>query len=202
MEPRPARGQAPASSAPAGRSRPDVDVHIGRQVWETQVVSWRTLGHESRLLDADVGDRRLRRRDGPRRSAPVASRTQREPRPALPPGMRPSSRRVRHPGSETETLVRLIGIDRAGPFTSDTGTRTRTRSRGELLVGTDERHLDFEMSFQRLPDRVVLITAVLAKPARAVSTRRSSDELPRRGPRSAARPRLTAMWNSRPAGRA
>ena len=59
---------------------------------------------------------------------------------------------MRHPGSKTETLVRLIGIDRAGPFTSDTRTRTRTRTRGrgrgEVLVGTDERHLDCQMSFR------------------------------------------------------
>ena len=55
-----------------------------------------------------------------------------------------------------QAVVRLIGIDRAGPSTFD----TRTRSRVEFLLGVDERHLSFRVSLRRLPDRVVLTTAV------------------------------------------
>ena len=55
-----------------------------------------------------------------------------------------------------QALVGLIGIDRAGPSTFD----TLRRGPDEVLLGVDERHLDFRVSLRRLPDRVVLTTVV------------------------------------------
>jgi hypothetical protein len=55
-----------------------------------------------------------------------------------------------------ELLVGLVGIDRSGPAAFDTLTRTDD----EVLLGIDERHLDFRVSVRREPDRVVLTTVV------------------------------------------
>ena len=57
-----------------------------------------------------------------------------------------------------QSLVGFIGIDRAAPSTFD----TRRRTRDEVLLGVDERHLSVRMSLRRLPDRAVLTTAVRA----------------------------------------
>jgi hypothetical protein len=55
-----------------------------------------------------------------------------------------------------ELLVGLVGIDRSGPAAFDTVARTDD----EVLLGTDESHLDFRVSVRREPDRVVLTTVV------------------------------------------
>lgn len=55
-----------------------------------------------------------------------------------------------------EALVGLVGIDQGGPSSFDTLTRTAH----EVLLGTDERHLDFRASVLREPDRVVVSTVV------------------------------------------
>ena len=52
--------------------------------------------------------------------------------------------------------VGLVGIARGGRSSFDTVARTAD----EVLLGTDERHLDFRASVLREPDRVVLSTVV------------------------------------------
>lgn len=61
-----------------------------------------------------------------------------------------------------EALVGLVGIDRGGPSSFDTLARTAD----EVLLGTDERHLDFRASVLREADRVVLSTVVQLHNAR------------------------------------
>ncbi len=70
------------------------------------------------------------------------------PRPAALGGRRCSGLR--------EALVGLVGIARGGRSSFDTVARTAD----EVLLGTDERHLDFRASVRREPDRVVLSTVV------------------------------------------
>ena len=55
-----------------------------------------------------------------------------------------------------EALVGLVGIARGGRSSFDTVARTAD----EVLLGTDERHLDFRASVLREPGRVVLSTVV------------------------------------------
>ena len=55
-----------------------------------------------------------------------------------------------------EALVGLVGIARGGSSSFDTVARTAD----EVLLGTDERHLDFRASVLREPERVVLSTVV------------------------------------------
>ncbi len=55
-----------------------------------------------------------------------------------------------------EALVGLVGIDRGGPESFATVARTGD----EVLLGTDERHLDFRASVLREPGRVVVSTVV------------------------------------------
>jgi Protein of unknown function (DUF2867) len=55
-----------------------------------------------------------------------------------------------------ESLVGLVGIARGGRSSFDTVARTAD----EVLLGTDEAHLDFRASVLREPDRVVLSTVV------------------------------------------
>ena len=55
-----------------------------------------------------------------------------------------------------EALVGLVGIARGGSSSFDTVARTAD----EVLLGTDERHLDFRASVLREPERVVLSTLV------------------------------------------
>jgi CRP-like cAMP-binding protein len=55
-----------------------------------------------------------------------------------------------------ERLVGLVGIDRGGPASFD----TVVRSDDEVLLGTDEQHLDFRAGVFREVDRVVLTTVV------------------------------------------
>ncbi len=55
-----------------------------------------------------------------------------------------------------EALVGLVGIARDDGTSFDTVARTDD----EVLLGTDERHLDFRASVLREPDRVVLSTVV------------------------------------------
>jgi hypothetical protein len=55
-----------------------------------------------------------------------------------------------------EALVGIVGIARGGASSFDTVARTAD----EVLLGTDERHLDFRASVLREPDRVVLSTVV------------------------------------------
>jgi hypothetical protein len=55
-----------------------------------------------------------------------------------------------------EALVGLVGIERAGSSAFDTIARTPD----EVLLGTDQRHLDFRASVRREPDRVVVTKIV------------------------------------------
>ncbi len=55
-----------------------------------------------------------------------------------------------------EAAVGLVGIARGGRSSFDTLARTDE----EVLLGTDERHLDFRASVRREPQRVVLTTVV------------------------------------------
>ncbi len=55
-----------------------------------------------------------------------------------------------------QATVGLVGIDRGRPTTFDTVARTRD----EVLLGTDERHLSFRSSVLVSADRVVLSTVV------------------------------------------
>lgn len=55
-----------------------------------------------------------------------------------------------------ELLVRVVGIERGGPHVFDTVARTRN----EVLLGTDQRHLAFRASVLVEQDRVVLSTVV------------------------------------------
>lgn len=55
-----------------------------------------------------------------------------------------------------EALVGLVGIERGGRAAFATIARTGD----EVLLGTDQRHLDFRASVLRLPDLVVLTTVV------------------------------------------
>lgn len=55
-----------------------------------------------------------------------------------------------------EAGVGLLGIARARPSTFD----TRARTADEVLLGTDEHHLDFRVSVLRAPERVVVSTVV------------------------------------------
>jgi hypothetical protein len=55
-----------------------------------------------------------------------------------------------------DLLVGLVGIDRGGADAFD----TLDRSDDEVLLGTNERHLDFRVSVRREADRVVLSTVV------------------------------------------
>lgn len=55
-----------------------------------------------------------------------------------------------------EALGGMVGIERGGPSSFD----TITRSADEVLLGTDQRHLNFRVSVWREPDRVVLSTVV------------------------------------------
>ena len=55
-----------------------------------------------------------------------------------------------------EALVGLVGIARGGHSSFETVTRTAD----EVLLGTDERHLDFRASVLREPGRVVVSTVV------------------------------------------
>lgn len=75
----------------------------------------------------------------------------------------------RNPGPATKgllglrnALVGLVGIDRGGDESFDTVASTTN----EVLLGTDERHLDFRASVLREPDRVVLSTVVRVHNAR------------------------------------
>lgn len=61
-----------------------------------------------------------------------------------------------------EALVGLVGIARGGSSSFDTVARTAD----EVLLGTDEQHLDFRASVLREPDRVVLTTVVRLHNAR------------------------------------
>jgi hypothetical protein len=61
-----------------------------------------------------------------------------------------------------EALVGLVGIDRGGSSSFDTVRRRAD----EVLLGTDERHLDFRASVLVEPDRVVLSTVVQVHNAR------------------------------------
>jgi hypothetical protein len=61
-----------------------------------------------------------------------------------------------------EALVGTVGIARGGESSFDTVARTDD----EVLLGTDERHLDFRTSVRREPDRVVLSTVVHLHDAR------------------------------------
>jgi hypothetical protein len=61
-----------------------------------------------------------------------------------------------------EALVGLVGIDRGGSSSFD----TVRRGPDEVLLGTDERHLDFRASVLVEPDRVVLSTVVQVHNAR------------------------------------
>lgn len=61
-----------------------------------------------------------------------------------------------------EALVELVGIDRGGPSSFD----TVARGPDEVLLGTDERHLDFRASVLREPERVVVSTVVALHGAR------------------------------------
>ncbi|KRC64568.1 hypothetical protein ASE12_07165 [Aeromicrobium sp. Root236] len=55
-----------------------------------------------------------------------------------------------------ESLVRLVGIDRAGSGAFDPVARTDD----EVLLGIDQSHLDFRASVLCEPDRVVVSTVV------------------------------------------
>lgn len=55
-----------------------------------------------------------------------------------------------------EALVGLVGIDRSGPHAFTPLRRTAD----EILLGTDERHLDLRASVRREPERVVVSTVV------------------------------------------
>jgi hypothetical protein len=55
-----------------------------------------------------------------------------------------------------DSAVGLVGIARGGRSSFDTLARTDE----EVLLGTDERHLDFRASVRREPQRVVLTTVV------------------------------------------
>jgi hypothetical protein len=61
-----------------------------------------------------------------------------------------------------EALVGMVGIARSGPSAFATVARTGD----EVLLGTDERHLDFRASVLRERDRVVLSTVVTLHGAR------------------------------------
>lgn len=61
-----------------------------------------------------------------------------------------------------EALVGLVGIARGGSSSFDPVARTGE----EVLLGTDEQHLDFRASVLREPDRVVLSTVVQLHGAR------------------------------------
>ena len=61
-----------------------------------------------------------------------------------------------------QLLVGFLGIDRAGA----TAFATVARSGDEVLLGSDERHLDFRASVRREPTRVVVTTVVCVKNAR------------------------------------
>ncbi|WP_300016431.1 DUF2867 domain-containing protein [Pseudonocardia sp.] len=61
-----------------------------------------------------------------------------------------------------EVLVGFVGIARSGTSSFDTIARTAD----EVLLGTDERHLDFRASVLREPGRVVLTTVVRIHNAR------------------------------------
>jgi hypothetical protein len=61
-----------------------------------------------------------------------------------------------------DALVGLVGIDRGGPSSFD----TIARRPDEVLLGTDERHLDFRASVLVEPRRVVLSTVVQVHNAR------------------------------------
>ncbi len=61
-----------------------------------------------------------------------------------------------------EALVGSVGIARGGSSSFDTLARTDD----EVLLGTDEQHLDFRASVLREPDRVVLSTVVQLHNAR------------------------------------
>ena len=61
-----------------------------------------------------------------------------------------------------ESLVGLVGIARGGPSSFD----TVARGPDEVLLGTDEHHLDFRVSVLRRPDRVILSTVVRLHNAR------------------------------------
>jgi Protein of unknown function (DUF2867) len=61
-----------------------------------------------------------------------------------------------------DALVGLVGIDRSAP----SAFATLARTADEVLLGTDERHLDFRASVLREPRRVVLSTVVQLHDAR------------------------------------
>jgi Protein of unknown function (DUF2867) len=61
-----------------------------------------------------------------------------------------------------EALVGAVGIDRGGP----SAFATLARTSDEVLLGTDERHLDFRASVLREPRRVVVSTVVQLHNAR------------------------------------
>ncbi len=61
-----------------------------------------------------------------------------------------------------QALVGLVGIARG----DDSSFATLRRVDDEVLLGTDERHLDFRASVRREPDRVVLTTVVTLHNAR------------------------------------
>lgn len=143
----------------------------------------------ARRARRSVWVRVLRRFDGdPARAVPV-------PRTALLDGSRPALPRVnysdayaveRRPGTTADpqawadaafrtapawvgallllrnALVGLVGIDRGGPESF----ATVARAPGEVLLGTDERHLDFRASVLVEADRVVLSTVVQVHGAR------------------------------------
>ena len=61
-----------------------------------------------------------------------------------------------------QLLVGFVGIDRAGAK----AFATVARSGDEVLLGSDERHLDFRVSVRRGPTRVVVTTVVCLNNAR------------------------------------
>jgi hypothetical protein len=61
-----------------------------------------------------------------------------------------------------DALVGIVGIDRSGP----SAFATLAREPDEVLLGTDERHLDFRASVLREPRRVVVSTVVQLHNAR------------------------------------
>jgi hypothetical protein len=111
-----------------------------------------------------------------------------------------------------EALVGLVGIARGGSSSFDTVARREDAVAGEVaerevLLGTDERHLDFRASVLREPGRVVLSTVVrlhnargrayfaLVKPVHPVIVRAMLTRAARRLADRSAPERRGAQWS-------
>jgi uncharacterized protein DUF2867 len=111
-----------------------------------------------------------------------------------------------------EALVGLVGIARGGSSSFDTVARREDAVAGEVvesevLLGTDERHLDFRASVLREPGRVVVSTVVrlhnargrayfaLVKPAHPVIVRAMLTRAARRLANRSAPDRHGAQWS-------